>query len=399
MPRPAWGPRVIAVLVFSGILQVLNFAVRPTLSYAAIDAGGPHAVLGIIAAAMAVPALFLALPAGRFIDRRGERPALVAGAALLIISCLLASMTSSVVTLLLCTVVFGLGHLLSIVGSQVTTGNLDDGRSLDARFGLFTFAASIGQTLGPLLLLLPGGTETSPPTHLVFLCCAGLAAVMLALTPVLRSSPTRGRQSRPQKMSTVTGQLLRTRGIPRALFASAVVLASLDLFVAYLPALGQEVGLSTGMVAVMLTARSSTSVISRLLIPAFLRLLGRRWLLILSIGIGGLMLIVLIAPLPHWAYLAVAAAYGFVMGPCQPVTMAWVTELAPQDARGMAMAVRLAGNRIAQAALPAGLGVFAASAGPGGVLALIGGVLGIAAYTSRLAEPGPGDEARARRRG
>lgn len=390
MSGPVWNYRIVSLFLYSGLVQALSFAVRPTLSYAAIDAGGSAAILGVIAATMAVPALLLALPAGRFVDNYGERLAMVVGSILLVFSCAIAAWADTVSLLLLSTVIFGIGHLLTVVGSQVMTGNLSDGRTLDARFGLYTLAGTLGQTVGPLLLLLPGGSAVSPPTTMIFIVCAALSIVVLVLSFTLRPSSTTRPVARPGKMSSVANSLLRRKGIPQALFASAVVLASIDLFIAYLPALGQDQGLSTQMIAAMLTVRSLMAVLSRLFLTKLLVIMGRRYLLISSITVAALMLMCLIFPLPVWGYLVLAAIYGFAVGPCQPVTMAWVTELTPAASRGMAMSLRLASNRLAQAALPASLGAFAAATGPGGVLAVTGVVLGAAAYASRAADSGKG---------
>lgn len=390
MGVPVWSHRLVSLLLYSGLVQALSFAVRPNLSYAAIDAGGSAAILGVIAATMAVPALFLALPAGRFIDNYGERPAMMVGSALLICSCVIAVLAETVFVLLLATVVFGVGHLLTVVGSQVMTGNLADGRNLDARFGLYTLAGTLGQTVGPLVLLLPGGSAIAPPTTLVFIVCTAVSAVVLVLSSMLRSSSSTRPVPRPEKMISVASSLLRKQGLPQALFASAIVLASIDLFIAYLPALGQDQGLSTQMVAIMLTVRSLMAVVSRIFLTRLLVTMGRRNLLVSSITVAALMLVCLIIPLPTWGYLVLAAIYGFAVGPCQPVTMAWVTELAPPTDRGMAMSLRLASNRLAQAALPASLGAFATATGAGGVLAVTGLVLGAAAYASRSASPGRG---------
>ena len=78
-------PRAILfVLAHAVVIQLITFAMRPTLSYAVLDVGGSPALLGVVVAAFAVPALILALPAGHVIDRIGERPSLLVGAGALI---------------------------------------------------------------------------------------------------------------------------------------------------------------------------------------------------------------------------------------------------------------------------------------------------------------------------
>ncbi len=67
------------VLGHAVIVQIIVYAMRPTLSYAVLDAGGSPALLGVISAAFALPGLLLALPAGHALDRFRERSLLLVG--------------------------------------------------------------------------------------------------------------------------------------------------------------------------------------------------------------------------------------------------------------------------------------------------------------------------------
>lgn len=377
------------VLVHSAIVQMLTFAVRPNLSYAVLDSGGSEALLGVIAAAFAIPALLMALPAGHTVDRIGERPALVLGSAAIIVACLMAAFAGdSFLVLVLATVILGCGHLMSVVGDQAMMANAPDERGLDSRFGLYTFAASIGQVLGPLALLLPGGTTESPPVQLVFLFCVGISVALLVLSAFMASTDRQVAVERSSLRSTTVG-LLKMRGIPQAMVASAIVLASVDLFMAYVPALGHERGFTTGLVSLMLVVRSLMSMFSRLFLTQLIALVGRRTLLVGTITISAIMLGCMVLPLPPLVFVVVAALYGFCIGTCQPITMAWVSEISPPGSRGLAMSLRLASNRVGQTVLPAFVGFFAVASGSGGVLALTGVALLGAAWSGASLKPQP----------
>ncbi|WP_375001204.1 MFS transporter [Aeromicrobium sp. CTD01-1L150] len=364
-------------------MQVLTFAVRPNLSYAVLDAGGSVALVGAVAAAFALPALLVALPTGHAVDRVGERPALVVGSVALLGACLLAVLAKdSILLLVVATVIIGCGHLLSVVGDQALIANLSTNRSLESRFGLYAFAASVGQVVGPLVLALPGGDAATPPIAAVFGVCAAVSAVLLLLSVALASSDARAESIRAS-LRSATGSLLRLPGIPRAILASSLVLTSIDLFLAYLPALGQERGFGTAVVSAMLVVRSLTSMLSRLFIVQLISIAGRRRLLVMTLAISAVTLLLMPFPLPVSAFLVLSALYGFVIGTCQPITMAWVSELAPSGMRGLAMSLRVAGNRVGQTAVPVALGPFAVLGGAGGVLAITGGALLVAAWASR----------------
>lgn len=59
------------MVVHAVAVQAFVFAVRPTVSYAALDAGVAPALLGMLSACYAFAPLLLALPAGRLADRLG----------------------------------------------------------------------------------------------------------------------------------------------------------------------------------------------------------------------------------------------------------------------------------------------------------------------------------------
>src|SRR5690554_1103752 len=144
---------------------------------------------------------------------------------------------------------------MSVVGDQAMMANAPGKRGLDSRFGLYAFAASIGQTIGPLLLVLPGGIWESPPVQLIFLVCAAISVGMLGLSAFM-SSTARHPIGEQVGMRKTAVALLKMPGIPQAMIASAIVLASVDLFLAYVPALGHDRGFTAEIVSLMLVARS-----------------------------------------------------------------------------------------------------------------------------------------------
>lgn len=373
---------LLLILTHAATVQMLTFAVRPNLTYAVLDSGGSAALVGVIAAVFAVPGVLMALPAGHAVDRLGERPALVLGAIALISACLLAGFAGgSFAMLLFATVMLGFGHLMSVLGDQTLIANIPGSGNQDQRFGLYAFAASIGQTLGPMMLLLPGGTASMPPIELLFFLSAGLGIGMLVLSCWMLSS-VRPETLQRQSLGKTAVSLLRMPGMPQALAASAIVLASVDLFLAFAPALGHERGISAETVSIMLVARSFMSMFSRLFLGQLIRLLGRRILLAATIGISAATLICMILPLSPLWFVVISAVYGFAIGTCQPITMAWVAEITPPGSRGLAMSLRVVSNRIGQMALPALLGTLAVAAGAGGVLALSGVALVTASWAA-----------------
>lgn len=368
------------VFVHAIAIQSITFAMRPTLSYAVLDIGVAAAFLGVVTAAFALPALLLALPAGRAIDSLGERRALVFGSLAVGASAVVAFFAGrSLWALLLATVLLGIGHLLSVIGEQALLANNPETRGSDSHFGVYAFAAALGQTLGPLLLVLPGGTVQTPPLGLIFLVCAGIAVVMMALSFVMPSSPVVSVEGRAGMFGTAF-TLLKIPGLGKALLTSAIVLAAVDLFLTYVPALGHERGLTAAVVGIALTVRSVASMVSRFFLGQLVRSFGRRAVMVWSVAISAVTLAWMGLPGPVWSLLLLSAAFGLAVGTCQPITMSWISQLPPPGYRGTAMSLRLAFNRLGQTILPVTLGTFAAATGAAGVIVVTGIMLGLGVW-------------------
>jgi MFS family permease len=175
-----------------------------------------------------------------------------------------------------------------------------------------------------------------------------------------------------------------------AIYSSLAVLTGMDLVMAYLPVVGQEIGLSAGTVTALLTARTATSVASRALMPWLLRNVSRRWLLVSATGVSALAMLAL--PMTSNIPLLTAAMLvaGFFWGIGQPLTMTWVTQVADVDNRSTALSVRLPGNRLGQILVPLAAGSLAAASGVGSVFAACGVILlSSAATTYNATRPRP----------
>jgi MFS family permease len=374
--------QLAALLANTVATQAVAFVLRPNATYRAIelDVAGPW--LGLLAASINVAPLVLAIPAGHATDRFGERRIMIGGAILLSGSGLLfLAAGHTIAGIVAATAVLGAGHLCSVVSQQALVANASPADRYDTAFGRYTFAASIGQALGPGLIIAFGGSQPIPHTEAIFVGAALLTAVPLASALLLRPSGQRA----PIAAAGGTGmrELLRRPGLLRALTVSSIVLAAVDITLVYLPALGAEHGIAAGAVGILLTLRAVSSMASRLFLGRLAAALGRRVLLICSIAIAAAGLALMAIPMPVWALAVVVAAAGFGLGAGPPLTMAWLAEATPPGLQGRAMSLRLTGNRLGQLILPSAAGLVAAGAGAGGVLAATAAGLTVAAAAAR----------------
>ncbi len=273
----------------------------------------------------------------------------------------------SLVVLMGASMLLGCGQMFTVLGEQSYVGAISTAGRSDTTFGIYGFAVALGQTLGPIMLVLPGGSAHLPPVVLIFAVSLGCALLLLVVSLLIRSPARAAAFERVGMLSAARG-VLATRGLPSALVAGSLVLASVDIFIAYAPLIGQDRRLPAIVISAMLVARSGFSMLSRLFLGVLARGLGRRWLLVSSILASALMLAGFVLDVPAGVLVVFACGYGFVIGICQPITMSWISLIAPAGTRGLAMSMRLAANRLGQTVLPATLGVLAAAAGAAGVL-------------------------------
>ena len=377
------GRRLLALLLLhSTVTQVITFVLRPTSAYRAIELGISPAWLGALTASFAVVPLVLAVPSGQATDRFGERRVMLVGAVLMTLSGVVFTVErGGAAGLVLGSVVLGTGHLLSVVGQQAAVANTAGPGRFDSAFGYYTFAASLGQAAGPALITLLGGSRELPDTTPIFLTATGLGVVLLACTAVLRS-PAAARAPHGADGRGM-GSLLRLPGLLRALFVSCVVLAAVDITLVYLPALGTDRGLAAGAVGLLLTLRALASLTSRLFLGRLVRRIGRRRLMIVSVALSAVSMAAVAVPLPTVAQGAIVVLMGLGLGVGQPLTLAWLAEVAPAGQRGRAMSLRLTGNRLGQVLIPSTVGLMAAGVGAAGVLAATAAALAIVGVAAR----------------
>jgi MFS family permease len=359
-----------ALLVHSALIQAVTFLVRPAATYRALELNVPDFALGLLAASYAVFPLLLAVPTGGLVDRLGERRLMAIGSGVVLAcSAFLLLWGSSIVALVIGTALLGAGQLACVVGQQAVVANNAAAARLDSAFGYLTFAASLGQALGPLAISLVGGASVRPDTHTIFFLSVCMSLVLFATTFAVPARISGGQRKAVAAGGSTGGALalLKTPGVARALATSATVLAVVDLTMVYLPALGADRGLTAATVGAMLTVRAVFSMVSRLLLGRVSRKIGRMRLLVVSLALSTVALAVAAIPMPAWLLFIVMAVLGLGLGIGQPLTMSWLSAQAPAGQRGRALALRLAGNRVGQVVLPSAIGVVAAGLGSGGV--------------------------------
>jgi MFS family permease len=172
----------------------------------------------------------------------------------------------------------------------------------------------------------------------------------------------------------------------QAMLGGITVVVTGNVLIAYLPAYGEASNLSVEVVGLLLALRAGASMASRLLIRSMRQRVNRRNLLVACL-IGPAVALFTVSVFSEVAVLFLAMlVVGFGLGLGQPLTLSWIAGQAPRELRGTAVAVRMAGNRVGQFAVPASLGLLASIAGVAGVFWSLGFLL---VFSALLVRTGP----------
>ncbi|KAF0966145.1 hypothetical protein MLGJGCBP_00683 [Rhodococcus sp. T7] len=372
------------VCIATALLQAVYHAVRVLVSYRVLALGGDAVTIGVVTALFSLAPLLVAVRIGRAVDRRHAAAVLRTGVLLTSLGVLVIAVSGDLIVLGLGNVVLGFGQILVTVAGQGFITLLSPPGELDRGFAGLTLGVSIGQALGvPLVGVIAAGSSDGGVVETT-LALTVMGAVALAAVPFawpIRERPQPAGPPSPGDRQSVFS-MISTTGMRPAVFSSLIVLASVDVVVAYLPVLGHEFGFSVLLVTLLLTARTAASIVSRAFLPWLLTWVPRSRLLVSATLCSALPTALLpFVPDPAGMALLLVVA-GFFWGIGQPLTMTWVAGLVTAANRAAALSLRLTGNRLGQVLIPLAAGAAAGVAGTSSIFVITGGLLGTAAVST-----------------
>ena len=368
-------PLFFALMANTIAVNLVVSLVRVTTSYRAIELNVSVLWISIIAAGFSLVPIFAAVPLGRFIDRGHDALSAWVGALLMLFACAgMYTFSSSEIHLLIFSIMLGFGHMFCMAAHQMISVRCASGMMREHVFGYHMIAIATGQGLGPMLLGYLGGGAHIPPTQLLFTCALGFAIVSQLLSLLLRPVPA-GPEKHASGSNVTVRELLGNRALIAVLISSVVTITAFELLVVYLPLLGTERQIDTRDIGLLLATRSAVSIVSRLFYTRLLIIVGRMRLMLNCMLLGAIAFALIGLPvnLPLM-YLAIVMM-GLGLGLATTLTFSEVVQLAPQNARAVALSLRVTGNRIGQMVVPVLAGVIAEATGIGGVLLIIAGFL------------------------
>jgi MFS family permease len=374
-----------ALLVNVALAQASIYVMRPMITYRALENGASGYEIGLIAAIYALLPLLIAVPMGRWVGKFGEIPLLFLGCASFIILGVAFAFLNNVIAIAAATSLTGVAHLSNVAASQAMVANRSAMNLQDQNFGYFSFATSLGHSVGPALGgVIAGSAGVLPRSSTSAFIFASLLA-LLSLVPffLFKSiKEIRTQQERDAAGSIKARDVLSRPGIKPAIWTSLSVAAANDVLVVILPLVGTENGISPVVIGAILSIRSAAAMISRFLLGRLTRSYGSARTMNYSIFLSALFLFASIYADGAIVLGLSMAIVGFLLGIGQPLTMSIVSKKTPTQERAMAISIRLLGNRVGQFLVPLGAGALAAPFGASSVFIGLGVLVASAGVVS-----------------
>lgn len=357
------------LLLSSTLTQATIYVLRPMITYRAIELHASTVQIGVVAALYALFPVLLALQFGSWVGKVGEGKFIIAGTLSMAATGLALVFANSIFTLAIATALAGVSHLACMVGGQSMVALRAPREKYDKYFGYYTFSASLGHLVGPLIAAIVAGSDGTLPKSTSNAFLLGFFLCVVALLPVIKwrneKPSVEGKSDQGTYMAAIA--LMKKPGIFAAIYVSLAISSVADVLVVFLPLFGTENNFSPYAIGIILAIRAGTTMISRFFLGRLSNRFSTYQLLMVSTTVSIIACAAMAFASTPFSLGAIVFVAGFSLGIGQPLTMSLVSQKTVANERALAVSARLMGNRFGQFLVPAGAGAIAASAGAGGV--------------------------------
>jgi MFS family permease len=354
----------------------------------ALREGYSAAAVGVLLSLFALANVFLALPAGRFVDRHGLRRPVGLAIMVACVGAALAAIWPVFAVLCLSAIMTGAATGTVVIALQRQVGRIAEGPTeLRQAFSWLAIGPAVSNFIGPFMagVLIDG---------------AGFRAAFLAmaLLPLIGWLWVRGARDLPTVHMPETAQratawsLLREKEFRRLLLVNWVVSSCWDVHTFLVPVLGHEHGLSASVIGSILGAFALAATGVRMLLP-LLAARVREWQVIVG-AMGCAALTFAVYPLVHvpLAMGLCSVLLGIALGSVQPMVMSTSHQITPAHRHGEALGLRLMSINASSVLMPLLFGAAGAAIGVAGVFWLVGAAAGAIVPVAARLRGHPGTE-------
>lgn len=353
--------RAIAILICVTVLVHGTYSgTRVALQLYAIELGASPFTVGVLTALFAFLPMFIAVRAGREIDRVGTRGPMIAGTALVLAGVLLAWAAPTLVSLYITATVTGTGFMVYQIAVQNAVGMMGRPEDRAANFSWLSLGYSTSAFLGPLV----SGVAIDQLGYVnTFLLLAALPLAPLALLaakrvpiPAHRAPPA---ASGPRRVL----DLLKHKQLKYSFLVTLLTAMGWDLFTFTIPIYGTSLGLSATRIGVVLACFAAATFLVRLALPMLTRRFPLWHLLTGALALAGASFVALPFTSTAGVLMVVAFVLGIGLGSAQPMVMALLHNHSPEGRAGEALGLRSMLINTSQTGLPLFFGALGTAMG------------------------------------
>ncbi|WP_332741292.1 MFS transporter [Hydrogenophaga sp.] len=338
----------------------------------ALREGYSPAAVGMLLALFALAPVFMALPAGRYADRRGlKKPVAMAVG---IASAGAAASVAFPVFGVLCVTALTCGAAtgLAMIALQRHVGRLaNNATELKQVFSWMAIGPSISNFLGPFAAGVMIDSFGFRAAFLLLALLPSLAWFWVRHTVEHEPVAPELRQS-----SGSSWNLLKDAGFRKLMMINWMLSSCWDVHTFLVPVLGHERGLSATVIGSILGAFALAATAIRVLMPWLAAHL--RESVVIASAMGATALLFAVYPLVHaaWAMAALSILLGLALGSVQPMIMSSLHQMTPHHRHGEALGLRAMAINGSSVVMPLLFGSVGALVGVGAVFWIVGAVVG-----------------------
>jgi predicted MFS family arabinose efflux permease len=373
--RPGDGGELAQLMLAQLFINACVTGTRMAAPLQALRLGHGEAAVGFLIALFALAQLVLALPAGRYCERRGLKRPVGWSVVVAVAGCALASAWPVFPVLCVSAVLTGAAGGVAIIAVQRHTGRIvGDPVALRKAFSWLALGLALSNVLGPVAagVMIDGAGFRAAFLVMATLPLLAWLSVRAAVDRVSVPDPTANRRG------SAWG-LWRDPPLRRLLIVTWLLSSCWDVHSFLVPVLGHQRGFPASVIGSTLGAFGVAAAAVRLLTPLVAARL-REWAILVA-AMAATAILFGIYPLMH-APLAMSACsvlLGLTLGSVQPMVMSLLHRLAPEHRYGEAVAMRVIVINVSSMGIPMVSGVAGSLIGAAGVFWAAGVMVGAGA--------------------
>jgi MFS family permease len=338
----------------------------------ALREGYSPAAVGMLLALFALAPVFMALPAGRYADRRGLKKPVAMAVGVASAGAAIAVAFPVFVVLCFTALTCGAATGLAMIALQRHVGRLANGATeLRQVFSWMAIGPSISNFLGPFAAGVMIDSFGFRAAFLLLALLPSLAWIWVRHTVEHEPVAPELRQS-----SGSSWNLLKDAGFRKLMLINWMLSSCWDVHTFLVPVLGHERGLSATVIGSILGAFALAATAIRVLMPWLAARL--RESVVIGSAMGATALLFAVYPLVQaaWAMAALSILLGLALGSVQPMIMSTLHQMTPHHRHGEALGLRAMAINGSSVVMPLLFGSVGALVGVGAVFWIVGAVVG-----------------------